>query len=106
MKLKKLIKLPGKIKCLNGLCSPFEEGYNQARTEDEEIEIEVSIEEIVIVMEKLAFKQLQSIHKTVEEKGLMNTGWGDIEKNGGSLDFNVIADAIAKDIKQWLKVKI
>jgi len=32
--------------------------------------------------------------KAVDKKGLINTDWDDIDSNGGSLDFNVIAKAI------------
>lgn len=46
------------------------------------------------VLEKLTVIQTTAVIKAVNKKGLMNTGWDDIDREGGHLDFKVIAKAI------------
>lgn len=57
-------------------------------------------EEIVKILEGLAHKQMSAIIKTVDEKGLLKTGWDDIDNNGGSLTFELIADAIVEAMEK------
>ena len=56
--------------------------------------LEPSVEEIIKTIEELGLTQFKAIIRTVDKKGLMNTGWGDIDEEGGKLDFAVIAQAI------------
>jgi hypothetical protein len=62
---------------------------------------------LVEILENLADKQLRATIKAVDKKGLMKTDWSDIDKEGGHLDFEVIASAIEKELKvDEEKVKI
>ena len=65
-----------------------------------------SEEEIVKILEELATNQMKAVVKAVNKKGLMNTGWGDIDKEGGSLDFKVIAHALVGKIGQREKGQV
>ena len=49
---------------------------------------------IVEIIQKEAFKQVCAIHGAVEDYGLMNTGWKEIDSKGGSITFEGLAQAI------------
>lgn len=62
-------------------------------------EVELDVEEMIKVLKGLAEKQMKSIIQAVNKKGLMNTGWDDIDSQGGYLDFKVMCAAISTEPK-------
>ena len=55
-------------------------------------------ERIESIIQELAINQHKAIIKAVNKKGLMDTNWNDIDKEGGHLDSKVIATAIADSL--------
>ena len=60
----------------------------------------LSVEKIEKILYELANNQLRGVIKVVDKKGLMNTGWDDIESEGGALDFSIIAEAISFKMRE------
>jgi len=59
--------------------------------------IEKGIEAIILGIGK---KQGDAVIKAVDKKGLMNTGWSDIENEGGCWDIKKLAQEIYKNRKK------
>jgi len=76
----------GIVQCCRGL-------LKQALTE-KKLCVPLSVNQISKVLYDLMQNQFKAVVKAVDKKGLINTDWDDIDSNGGSLDFNVIAKAI------------
>lgn len=49
---------------------------------------------IIKTLEELAHKQMSSVVKAVNKKGIINTDWDDIDAEGGSLTFELIANTL------------
>ena len=63
----------------------------------------LSVEKIEKILYELANNQLRGVIKVVDKKGLMNTGWDDIESEGGALDFSIIAEAINSKMREEIE---
>ena len=66
----------------------------QALSQAEEKLEKVTVDNIIQQLEKLSQEQTKAVIKAVDKKGLMKTDWGDIDAEGGSLTFKVIAQAL------------
>jgi len=69
-------------------------GYLKQALTEKKLCVPLSVNQISKVLYDLMQNQFKAVVKAVDKKGLINTDWNDIDSNGGSLDFNVIAKAI------------
>lgn len=105
IKLSQLGVLPGKKYEMPGSGYYEKVGFNEAVDQCADKEIELDEQEIIKILEELGRKQTRAVIRAVDKKGLMNTGWDDIDQEGGSMSFEAIVKALCAQADKIIRKK-